>query len=519
VAEPRFEIGEDMLPIFGDFMGEAPVLLAAMEQCLLAVSASHGQGSLDPLLRSLHTLKGIFGFLGLEAMHRLCHDTESALQPFASGAALGRGEIQVALAACDLIRAQVDEISRGLHGGSFEILGASASQPQASEESPGTPSHESFIRVRMEKMNSLFELVGEMAICQAQVGEGLERQELPPALHSEVGRLGKIARELQKSVQALRLVPAEPLFLRAGRLAHDLSLKTGKALDFDAEGRDTELDKGLVEELAEPLLHLIRNAVDHGLESAAERLAQGKPERGRLTLRASHQAGDFVLELEDDGRGIDLAKVAQRGLAQGRLAPGEEKDRARLERLIFEPGFSTASEVSDLSGRGVGLDAVRSRILSMKGALSLRTEAGKGCVFSIRLPLTMALVEGIMVGLGGERYVVPASMIRKFVALDTCSRHDVQGRAWIDTGGESLPLISADGLGTGALPERGIALHVECLGRNAALIVDEVLGKQQVVAKGLEGQLKGLSGLSGGAILADGRVSLILDLEALMGKL
>jgi two-component system chemotaxis sensor kinase CheA len=489
-------------------------------------------------------------------MNSLCHRSEGVLEPYQNGdVAVPKEILQWQLQALDAIRAQMQAIRQGMNIGSFTILDlstlsappqvdAAAPSPSATRacpeepasplaglegpkpraEGPGSPSAspegDNFIRIRVEKMDALLELVGEMAICQSQVGEGLRNHELPPALASEVGRLTKISREMQETVLSLRLVPVEPLFLRASRVAHDISQRTGKAIELLTEGKDTELDKRMVEELSEPLLHLIRNAVDHGLEDAAGRAAAGKPAQGRVLLRASHQGGDLLLELEDDGRGLDLAMLASRGKALGLLQSGEEHDEARITSLIFEPGFSTAAALTDISGRGVGLDAVRSRVHSLKGDIQVTSLPGQGCRFSLRLPLTMALVEGILVRMGEERYVIPAGQIRKFEAYDPSMRHSTgQGLGWLEASGKSLPLLDLSRFQYGARgASRPVALHVESLGRQAVLVVDEVLGKQQVVAKGLGAGLQSLDGVGGGAILGDGRVSLILDLEALLSR-
>jgi two-component system chemotaxis sensor kinase CheA len=536
LLERRYSIEPDSLTIFQEFLGEAPQLLQVMESGLLELSAaSPAKKPVEAILRSLHTLKGIFGFLGLEAMNALCHQSEGLLEPYLNGdAALPSALQQWQLQTLDTIRAQMTEIRKGLDSGSFVLLNLSTlNDPQATKpwaEAPASPSagpeapstspeaQDEFIRIRVEKMDALLELVGEMAICQSQVGEGLRGHELPPALASEVGRLTKISREMQETVLSLRLVPVEPLFLRASRVAHDISQRTGKALELVTEGRETELDKRMVEELAEPLLHLIRNAVDHGLEDEALRLAAGKPAHGRLLLRASHQGGDLLLELEDDGRGLNLAALAARGKALGLLPAGEEHDEARVTNLIFEPGFSTAAAVTDISGRGVGLDAVRTRIKALKGDIQVRSLPGRGCRFSLRLPLTMALVEGILVRLGSERYVIPAGQIRKFEAFEAGMGHRLgSGHRWLEASGKSLPLLDLGRFQRGSRNAiRPVALHVESLGRQAVLVVDEVLGKQQVVAKGLGAGLQSLDGVGGGAILGDGRVSLILDLEALL---
>lgn len=538
MAELRFAIPPDSAAIFQDFLGEAPQLLEAMEGALLELAANAtAQEPLNEVMRSLHTMKGISGFLGLEAMNALCHRSEGALEAYHAGNdALPPPLLQWALRVLDALREQMKQMSLGLAAGAFALLDLASLQPPALEPcgGPGVPAptmtpsppervesaQENFIRIRVEKMDALLELVGEMAICQSQVGEGLGRVELPPQLASEVGRLAKLSRQLQECVLLLRLVPVEPLFLRASRVAHDVSQRTGKPLELHTEGKETELDKRLVEELSEPLLHLIRNAVDHGLEDAAGRQAAGKPVLGQLRLRASHQGGDLLLELEDDGRGLDLDALAARGKALDLLQAGEELDEARVTSLIFEPGFSTAAAVTGISGRGVGLDAVRTRIQALKGVLKVRSLPGKGCVFSLRLPLTLALVEGILVRVGAERYVVPAGQVRKFEAFDPATCHAMgTGRAWLESDAKSLPLLELGAFvhGGNALG-RKVALHVESLGRQAVLVVDEVLGKQQVVAKGLGAGLQDLEGVGGGAILGDGRVSLILDLEALMAR-
>jgi two-component system chemotaxis sensor kinase CheA len=549
VAE-RYRLTPDNAAIFQDFVGEAPQLLEAMEAALLDLAAGAGQGAgpgaaqepLNQVMRSLHTLKGISGFLGLDAMNALCHRSEGALSAYLGGAeALPGALLAWALKVLDALRAQMGLIGQGIAAGEFELLGTDAleapapggpaglapdaaalvARPAAAERGEGPA--DSFIRIRVEKMDALLELVGEMAICQSQVGDGLGRLELPPAVAQEVSRLAKISRELQQCVLLLRLVPVEPLFLRASRVAHDVSQRTGKPLELLTEGKETELDKRLVEELSEPLLHLIRNAVDHGLEDAQARRAAGKPAAGRIQLRASHQGGDLLLELEDDGRGLDLGALAERGRQLGLLQAGEEQDPARVTALIFEPGFSTAAAVTDISGRGVGLDAVRTRILALKGDIQVRSRPGLGCVFSLRLPLTLALVEGILVRLGAARYVVPAGQVRKFEAFDAAQRHGfAEGGGWMESAGRSVPLLDLGALGAaagGGQPgARQVAMHVESLGRQAVLLVDEVLGKQQVVAKGLGAGLQALDGVGGGAILGDGRVSLILDLEALMAR-
>jgi two-component system chemotaxis sensor kinase CheA len=549
-ASRRLALTPDLAGVFQEFMGEAPQLLESMETALLGMANGDPSG-LGDLSRALHTLKGIFGFLGLAGMNQLCHRAEDHLQgQLQRGQVLPRQQVEWLLKVCDLLRDQIRAVGQGINTGSVALidtaaladamleagdgpptaaLGFPTASPEisaqgqgggpASNDVPGT--QDAFLRVRAEKMDALLELVGELAICQSQVGEGLHNMGLPPATAGEVERLDKLSRQLQETVLALRLVPVEPLFLRAGRMAHDAGLRTGKAVELRSEGGDTELDKGMVEALAEPLLHLIRNAVDHGLESSEERAALGKPERGQLLLSARREGRDFVLELSDDGRGLDLEALAAKGLALGLLRTGEESDEARVTQLIFESGLSTARALTDLSGRGVGMDAVQRKVSDLKGSIQVRSRRGQGCAFVLRFPLILSLMEGVLVAVDGRRYVLPAAQVQRFLAADETSAHRVgSGPAWLEAEGISLPLLDLRGWFTGeGSPWQGrrVAVHVAAEGREGCLLVDQVLGRRQVVVKGLGAGLKAdLSGVAGGAILGDGHVGMILDLNVIL---
>jgi|GEM_PF-1153915 two-component system chemotaxis sensor kinase CheA len=545
-------LNPDMAGVFQEFMGEGPQLLEAMETALLAMANNDHRG-LGNLSRALHTLKGIFGFLGLDGMNQLCHRAEDHLQgQLHSGQALPARQVEWLLKVCDLLRDQIRAVGQGLSTGSVALVDTSdlaAAMPDAGEagtpdgaEFPATSpdisalgqrtahgpddgagAQDAFLRVRADKMDALLELVGELAICQSQVGEGLRGAGLAPATAGEVERLDKLSRQLQETVLALRLVPVEPLFLRAGRMAHDAGLRTGKAVDLRCEGGDTELDKGMVEALAEPLLHLIRNAVDHGLEDAQERLDLGKPGRGQLQLSARREGRDFVLELGDDGRGLDLEALSAKGLALGLLRPGDEQDEARVTQLIFESGLSTARALTDLSGRGVGMDAVKRKVAALKGSIQVRSRRGQGCAFVLRFPLILSLMEGVLVAVDGRRYVLPAAQVQRFLAADETQAHRVgAGQAWLEADGRSLPLLDLRGWFTGdGNPWQGrrVAVHVAAEGREGCLLVDQVLGRRQVVVKGLGAGLKAdLSGVAGGAILGDGHVGMILDLDVILSN-
>ena len=520
---------------FKDLTVEAPDHLQAIESALLAFV----QGEIwDPLkvYRPFHTLKGICGFLGLSALAKLMHQSEAILEKYKGGQ--GRPtekEVDLLLESGDLVKRQVDLISRGLYTGRAPLvdvesllarLSGGADQaptpglqavPGETKEGPGNFADHS-LRIGVEKMDMLLEAVGELAICQSQVTEGIAASGTLGHLGSESSRLAKISRQLQEIVLSLRMVPVQPLFQRMSRLARDISQKTGKPIRVELKGGETELDKRLTEELVEPLVHLMRNAVDHGIEAKGLRAEAGKPEEGLLSLTASHQGGDFVLRVEDDGAGLPLEKLRQKGLKLGFLAQGDVPPE-RLAELIFLPGFSTAEKVTEVSGRGVGLDAVKRKIVGLKGSVQVESRQGHGTAFILRIPLTMALIDGIVVRVASNRYILPAFHVRQFLAFREMESHQVsQTREWMTTPFGQLPVVElSEWFGLGAQKgSQSVVVHVEVGEKEACLVVDEVVGKQQVVVKGLGEHLQGLPGVAGGAILGDGRVGFILDLNTLV---
>ncbi len=519
---------------WNDFLLECPELVGLIEGQLLA---SMRNGSFDPLsvMRPLHTLKGICGMLGLEAQSGLMHACEDALDPYRQSNSLPQLRARAVLAAMDCLRNQADAIAAGLKQGSFPIIDAGPAllglqslapempseaassengpAPQMVESEPGTRSADNVIRIPVSKMDSLLEAVGELAICQAQVTAGIRELDLQGLIATEASRLEKISRQLQQVVLGLRMVPVQPLFNRISRQAYDLSQRMGKPLRVEISGGETEVDKGLIEELFEPLLHLVRNALDHGMDTPEERKASGKPEQGLLRLAAFHQGGDFVLQMADDGRGFDLASIAAKCRTLGLIKAGEEPGAEWLIGQLFNAGFSTAAALTDLSGRGVGLNAVRRKVTDLKGTVTASHQPNQGATFTLRLPLTLALMDAILVRVKGERFALPAAQVMRFLAWDDKARHSLsQSGAWMEAGGRSLPLVELGASRDG----RAVAMHVAVAGREACLVVDEVLGKQQVVVKALGGLLQNLPGIGGGAVLADGRVGMILDLESLL---
>ncbi len=530
-----FVLKPEDLDGFQDFVAEAPEHLQAIESGLLALA----QGEIwDPLkvLRPFHTLKGICGFMGLSGMSKLAHQAEALLEKYKNGQGRpSEREVDLLLESGDAMKKQVDLVAKGLSARRFALVdmepfldhllsgtvqGPAAGTPTATLHSKDdVPSHaDHSLRISVDKMDMLLEAVGELAICQSQVTEGIAASGILGHLGSEASRLAKISRQLQEIVLSLRMVPVQPLFQRMSRLARDLSKKTGKPLRVELEGGETELDKRMTEELVDPLVHLLRNAVDHGIEGPENRRKAGKGAEARLSLKAAHQGGDFVLRVEDDGAGLPFEKLRQKGTAMGYLGQGGASAE-RLTELIFMPGFSTAERVTEVSGRGVGLDAVKRKVLSLKGSIQVESQEGRGTTFVIRIPLTMALIDGIVVRVGASRYILPSFHVRQFMAFRETQSHQVaQAREWMTTSVGQLPVVEiSEWFGCGA--EKGnhsVVVHVEVGDKEACLVVDEVVGKQQVVVKGLGAHLQGLPGVAGGAILGDGRVGFILDLNALV---
>ncbi|WP_051304779.1 chemotaxis protein CheW [Chitinilyticum litopenaei] len=381
---------------------------------------------------------------------------------------------------------------------------------------------ESSIRVGVEKVDQLLNLVGELVITQSMLAQNASH--LDPAQHdlliSGVQQLERNTRELQEAVMSIRMMPISAVFSRFPRLIHDLAGKLDKQVELRLLGEQTELDKGFIEKLADPLTHLVRNSLDHGIEAPEIRRAKGKPEVGTLTLKAFHQGGSIVIEVRDDGAGLNreriLAKARERGMAVSESMPDAE-----VWQLIFEAGFSTAATVTDVSGRGVGMDVVRRNIQSMGGRIDIESMLDVGSTISIRLPLTLAILDGMSVQVGDEIYIVPLSFIVESLqpSADVVKTVTGQGRV-INVRGDYLPVIALHDVFN--IPSRlstyqqGLMIILEADGQQVALFVDDLLGQHQVVVKNLETNYRKVAGVAGATIMGDGRVAFILDVSALV---
>lgn len=377
------------------------------------------------------------------------------------------------------------------------------------------------LRVSVDRIDHLINLVGELVITQAMLAQNGKDNEssISQSMATGLTDLERNTRALQEAVMSIRMIPMSLVFNRFPRMLRDLAAKLGKKVDFVTQGEATELDKGLVEKITDPLTHLVRNSCDHGIESPAERLAKGKSAHGTITLAASHQGGSILIEVRDDGKGLNRAKLLSKARERGIDAPDTMSD-SEVWSLIFAPGFSTADVVTDVSGRGVGMDVVKKNITALGGTVEIDSAEGYGMSVKVRLPLTLAIMDGMSVGVGNECYILPlASVIESFlVQPDTIRTIGGAGRV-VQVRNEYLPVIDLEQifnvprLATDS--SNAIMVVIEAEGRRAALMVNELLGQQQVVVKNLEANYRRVNDVSGATIMGDGRVALILDTGAL----
>lgn len=404
--------------------------------------------------------------------------------------------------------------------------GAAADQekrhPMRRDSDKAAASESTSIRVSIEKVDQLINLVGELVITQAMIEQRTDS--LDPMLHQRllgsVSQLTRNTRDLQEAVMSIRMMQMDYVFSRFPRMVRDLASKLGKKVDFVTHGAATELDKGLIERIVDPLTHLVRNSIDHGIELPAARLASGKNDSGRLLLSAGHQGGNIVIEVSDDGAGLNRERILQKARENG-LPVSDAMTDSDVWQLIFAPGFSTADVVTDVSGRGVGMDVVKRNIASMGGVVDIRSASGFGTTISISLPLTLAILDGMSIRVGDEVYILPLGYVVESLQPRAIDIKDISGQgSVIKVRGEYLPLLSLHQL-FGIVPRcidpsDGIVVILESEGRKAGLLVDDLVGQQQVVVKNLESNYRKVVGISGATILGDGGVSLIVDVAALL---
>jgi len=554
---PSFQLRlpED-LELLREFHSESIDLLRSIETSVLALEeGSAGPDVVNAIFRAFHTFKGSAGFLQLEALRDFAHQLESLLDEVRSGRlAVGRRVIDAILAGADVLAACVAEVGNQVSGVvpvqpirmavapvlvlvRLALARDSAAEAEASP-APGSATApadgpsvavgavhvdraETVVRVDAGKLDALVNLVGELVITQAFV---LENRDLKGSDNLELGyavrKLQRITRELQHNALSMRMVPISGLFRKMSRLVRDLGASLGKQARLVIVGEETELDRHLVEQMGDVLVHMIRNALDHGVETPEERIAVGKDPVATIRLTAAHAHGGVLIEVADDGRGIDDAAVHARAVEKHLVDPHRDLTREERLALIFLPGFTTASAVTDVSGRGVGMDVVKGNIEALRGHVDIATDVGRGATFSIRLPLTLSQIDGFLIRVAGERYILSSAAVRECFRPAPQSLSTVHERGeMVDVRGRQVPVLrlaSVLGLRTpAAVSQTGIIVLLDTGAGERAILVDEVLGKQEVIIKNLGDTFVGQTLVTGGAILADGRVALILDAEAL----
>jgi two-component system chemotaxis sensor kinase CheA len=379
------------------------------------------------------------------------------------------------------------------------------------------------IRVDTDKIDKLINLVGELVITQSMLSDLGARFDMSQmsVLIERMAQLERNTREIQERVMSIRMLPIGTAFSRFPRLVRDLSAKAGKKIQLVLSGEETELDKTVIESIGDPLTHLVRNSADHGLEPPEERLDNNKPELGTIRLNAFHEGGNICITVEDDGRGLNREKILAKAIKQGLITENETLSDDQIWPLIFKPGFSTAEKVTDVSGRGVGMDVVKRNIDALSGTVSIKTAMGKGTIFTLKLPLTLAIIEGMTVRVGKETYIVPLLSILESIQPKACAMKTVVGKGeLINVRSTYLPMMRLYEMFSlqpeHIDPTKAILLILETEGERVAVMVDEILGQQQVVVKSMEQNFRKVDGVAGATILADGTVGFILDVRGLI---
>ncbi|MEQ8525971.1 chemotaxis protein CheW [Gracilimonas sp.] len=569
VSSETFYIPEDIeIALVGEFITECSELIEMAESALLDLEeAPNNEELINTVFRAFHTIKGTSAFMGLDPISEFTHFVETLLSMVREGdLPFDRACADINFESIDILNqmlrvveeaeggdplhkpAQYDSMIKVLHAISEEgkepakalekIRGKKEAGPKtnpvkdiitnsgSSEEESAVADKissksdsESSVRVSVSRLDRLIDMVGELVIAHSVVAQD---KAIPndSDLQKKVNHTTKILRELQDTSLTLRMVPLKATFHKMNRLVRDLSRKAGKQVKFSTFGEDTEIDRNMVDVINEPLIHMLRNSLDHGIEEPEERLKSGKEANAEISLSASQEGGKVVIEIKDDGRGINKDKILKKAIEKGLVDPEKKLTEKEIYNLIFLPGFSSAEKVTDLSGRGVGMDVVRRSIEQLQGKVDVTSELGEGTTITIELPFTLAITDGMLVRVGTQRFIVPTINIDMTFRAKEKDMFTMMGNSeQVNFRGHSVPVIrlheqfEINGAKESLL--EGTLLIIKNNNRRYALLVDEVIGQQQLVGKSIH-MLTKMSHISGGAILGDGRVGLILDTAALM---
>lgn len=534
-----------------EFLEDAASHLDAVESSLLQLERDAGRGTVDKgvvtlILGNLHTLKGNSGMMGFTPLQQYVHKLESVFKKGADGNLHLTPPLFSALfTAVNALRESLGRLSENhqavldfsdeqmlldyLLSGEAESMDM-PTPVEKKEDYEYITQKSSTLKVNFTKLDDLLNLVGELVIhrttllsLESRIKEQVKDRSLLEAFAESSELIGKSAAELREAIMKARMLPAKVVFQRFNRLVRDLSRSHGKEIALVFEGEDTELDKTVIDEIGEPLLHLIRNAVDHGLERSDERRALGKHPQGTITLKAYHESNHIVIAVSDDGRGLSrdglIASAISKGLIDSRDAASMGEQDAY--QLIFHPGFSTSREVTETSGRGIGLDVVKKIATSLNGIIEVTSALGTGTIFTIKLPLTLAIIQALMVEVSGEIYAIPLSGVLESIAIDPAEVHQVADGELIRLRDRLLHINRLNRFFGLPLQGESAQEYVVVVGsgeKQGGLVVDRLLGQQEIVIKGLDDYLGELPGISGGTVLGNGRIALIVDIASLLQR-
>ncbi len=566
-APPNSTVEEERDEIIVDFILESLDNLERVEVHLIDLEESPNHIEVINLIfRIFHTIKGVSSFLKLNHIHQLAHHAENLFEKARDQEIrIDKPFIDLVLETVDGLRRLFDEIHAGppnQTSGTADLNleelveriemvaevseGSSTRQPPQAAEAPlqgecltekksinsgdklsepinsfDHPVESSQVKVDTKKLDSLVDLTGELVITQAML-----HQSLPPSarddkvLNHRLEQLSRITSGLQTAAMSMRMIPIRVTFQKMRRIVRDLSKKTAKQVRLTMSGEETELDRNIVEQLYEPTVHMIRNAVDHGIELPSERTAAGKTATGEIHLEAFHQGSQFVIVIRDDGRGLDKDGIVEKAVAEGLINRENHLSDSDIFSLIFHPGLTTSRQVTEVSGRGVGMDVVKKCIDSLKGRIDISSLPGRGTTVEIRLPLTLAILEGMLVRIGSERFIIPTISIRTSFRPSKKDCTTVNGKGeMILSRGRLIPLVRLSRIfsieDSATAPWQALVVEAQWEGHSMGLLLDELIGKEEVVIKSLGEIFQDVAGIAGGAILGDGRVGLILDMAGI----